>query len=79
MEKLSIYGVTKLLKETRNQVRMKISKRIVLHDIGQRRKRFRHSKKNEQVEGLVEKLHNKHNGNFTTLQLRLRDDGGSWK
>ena len=39
-------------------------------------------KKNERVESLVEKLRKKHNGKFTTLQLRLWAevvDGGSWK
>lgn len=39
-------------------------------------------KKNERIEILVEKLRKKHNGKFTTLQLRLWAevvDGGSWK
>lgn len=39
-------------------------------------------KKNERVESLVEKLRKKHNGKFTTLQLRLWAEvvhGGSWK
>ena len=39
-------------------------------------------KKNECVENLVEKLRKKHNGKFTTLQLRLWAevvDGGTWK
>ena len=39
-------------------------------------------KKNERVENLVEKLRKKHNGKYTTLQLRLWAevvDGGTWK
>ena len=47
--KLLISGVIELLKETRIQVRMKVSKRTVLYDQSQRRRSFQLSKRRTNV------------------------------
>ena len=74
--------MTELLRETRSRSGNESEQEDERRPKSKKKKLSALEKKNERVENLVEKLRKKHNGKFTTLQLRLWAevvDGGTWK